>query len=226
MGRQGDMGIKGNSREQKFEKQLCISGILVTIHTSYSSMATDTSILDVDYSKSVEDTYLRFAMPADEFFYDFMWLCSQTMIRSESLVPEEFREWYDRTKYLLIRGCSFENVLHDSNQAVGIGSSSITPNRDEYIVDRFFGRFFDAVVRMSLRLMVTCDGRIGLVSEHAKKGDLVVILFGCSVPVLLRQSGDDGEDTFFLVGECFLDGFMDGKGLGSDDFPERDFLIE
>lgn len=173
-----------------------------------------------------KDRFMRFAMPTDEFFHDFTWLCGQLMMESVSLVPKEFQEWYDCTKSLLIHGRSFENVLHDSNEAVDIGSSSLAPNRDEYISDTFFGRFFDTVVRMSLRLMVTRNGRIGLVSEKARKGDLVAVLFGCSVPVLLRQSGDEGEGTFTLVGECFLDGFMNGAGLGGDDCLERDFCIE
>ncbi|KAL6859524.1 heterokaryon incompatibility protein domain-containing protein [Trichoderma novae-zelandiae] len=172
-----------------------------------------------------KDRFLRFAMPADEFFHDFMWLCGQLMSNSASLVPKEFRDWYDCTKSLLMHGRSFDDVLHESNEAVDIGSSSSAPNRDEYIFDSFFGRFFDTVVRMSLRLMVTRNGRIGLVSEKAAKGDLVCVLFGCSVPVLLRRSGDEEEGTFTLIGECFLDGFMDGAGLGDDNRPERDFCI-
>jgi hypothetical protein len=92
-------------------------------------------------------------------------------------------------------------------------------------MDTFFGRFFDTIVRMSLRLMVTRSGRIGLVSEKVRKGDQVVVLFGCSVPVLLRPSGNEGGETFSLVGECFLDEFMDGAGLAGDDRLERDFCI-
>ncbi|KFA56469.1 hypothetical protein S40293_01046 [Stachybotrys chartarum IBT 40293] len=173
-----------------------------------------------------KDRFMRFAMPDDEFFHDFMWLCDKLMMESVSLVPKEFQEWYDCTKSLLIRGRSFENILHDSSEAVDIASLSLAPNRDEYIFDTFFGRFFDTVVRMSLRLMVTRNGRIGLVSEKASKGDLVGVLLGCSVPILLRQSGDEGEGTFTLVGECFLDGLMDGAGLGGDNCPERDLYIE
>ncbi|KAI0514646.1 heterokaryon incompatibility protein-domain-containing protein [Xylaria bambusicola] len=173
-----------------------------------------------------KDRFMRIAMPADEFFYDFMWLCSQLMVGSVSLVTKEFQEWYDYTTSILIQGRSFENVLRDSNEAIGVGLSSSAPNQDEYIFDSFFGRFFDTVMRMSLRLMVTRNGRIGMVSEKASKGDLVCVLLGCSVPVLLRQSGGEGEGTFKLVGECFLDGFMDGAGLGGDACPERDFCIE
>jgi hypothetical protein len=37
------------------------------------------------------------------------------------------------------------------------------------------------------RLMQTVDGRLGLVHEYAQEGDLVCILYGCSVPVILRR---------------------------------------
>lgn len=37
------------------------------------------------------------------------------------------------------------------------------------------------------RLVRTKDKRLGLVPEHAEKGDLIVILYGCSVPVVLRR---------------------------------------
>lgn len=173
-----------------------------------------------------KDRYLRFAMPTDEFFHDFVWLCGQLIMDSVSFVPKQFQEWYDWTKSLLLYGHSFESVLRDSNEAVNIGSSSLAANRDEYISDTFYGRFFDSIVRMSLRLMVTCNGRVGLVPENVRKGDLVCVLFGCSVPILLRQSCSACEEPFIFVGECFLDGFMDGAGLSVDDCPERNFCIE
>ncbi|KAK4098446.1 hypothetical protein N658DRAFT_223308 [Parathielavia hyrcaniae] len=171
----------------------------------------------------------RFAMPADDFFGDFTWLCGRLVTgASESLVPEEFRKWFDCTKSLLIHGRSFEDILRESmGAAVNVcSSSSLAPNRNEYIMDTFFGRFFDRVVRMSLRLMVTRNGRVGMASERVRKGDLVVVLFGCSVPVLLRPSGDEGESAFALVGKCLLDGFMNGAGLGGNDYFERESCIE
>ncbi|KAK8015240.1 hypothetical protein PG990_008536 [Apiospora arundinis] len=92
-----------------------------------------------------KDRFMRFAMPADEFFHDFMWLCGQLTMGSASLVPKEFRKWYECTKSILIHGRSLENLLRDSSGTVDIGSSSSSPNQDEYIHDTFFGRFFDTI---------------------------------------------------------------------------------
>lgn len=76
---------------------------------------------------------------------------------------------------------------------------------------------------MSLRLMVSRNGRIGMVAEKAIKGDLVCVLVGCSVPVLLRES--EHGDSVTLIGECFLDGCMDGSGLEGRGLLERTFHI-
>lgn len=50
---------------------------------------------------------------------------------------------------------------------------------------------------------------LGLGSRYAKEGDLVCILYGCSVPVLLRPIG--GERQYGLIGECYIHGKMDGE---------------
>ncbi|KAL2174056.1 heterokaryon incompatibility protein-domain-containing protein [Thermothelomyces heterothallicus CBS 202.75] len=109
-----------------------------------------------------------------------------------------------------IHGRSFEDILHDSFQADD-DSSVPAPNIDESQHKTFFGRFFDTVVRLSFRLMVSRSGRIGMVVEKAMKGDLLCVLYGCSIPVVLRKSSDGGSYT--LIGECYLDGCMDGSLL-------------
>ncbi|KAJ2992241.1 hypothetical protein NUW58_g2233 [Xylaria curta] len=151
-----------------------------------------------------KDRFLRYAMPTEEFLQDFVRLCAPLITESHSSAPKELREWFRWTRSLEIHGRSFESILRD-NQQVFIDSPGSAPNQDEFIFDSFYGRFFDIVVRLSFRLMVSCNGRIGMVSEKAMKGDLVCVLFGCSVPVLLRKS--EHGDSFTFVGECFLDGY-------------------
>jgi hypothetical protein len=169
-------------------------------------------------------------MPASEFLGDFMWLCAQ-LIRSDSTAPaviKEFQEWFDWTKALQIHGRSLEGILRDSEEASAIIESSTAsgaPNQDEMVQNTFFNRFFDTVVRMSLRLIVTCNGKIGVAPIKAMKGDIVCVLFGCSVPVVLRRRSDL-EDSWAFVGECFLDGYMEGQCLAQVDLSERTFCIE
>jgi len=147
------------------------------------------------------------------------------MTKSESSVPKEFRNWIDQSKFLKFQGSSFYDIARDSRESIDFQSTSQPANMDEYIFDSFFGRFYDTVVRMSLCLMVTADGRVGMVPEKAMKGDFVVMLLGCNVPVLLRRSSTAEEITYSLVGECFLDDFMYGAGLGKKDSALRDFCF-
>jgi hypothetical protein len=74
--------------------------------------------------------------------------------------------------------------------------------------------------------------------NDVRKGDLVCILYGCSVPVILRQKPqkpeqlrskrqDDGNDNaeetkaqdsdelfwYEFIGECYVHGMMDGEAV-------------
>ena len=51
------------------------------------------------------------------------------------------------------------------------------------------------------------DGYIGLAPTATNPGDEVCILLGCQSPLVLRPCGDGSHK---VVGECYIDGFMDG----------------
>jgi hypothetical protein len=168
------------------------------------------------------DRYLRYPMPTAEFLRDFTRLLNRIITASKESVPGELRCWFQWTRSLRIHGCSLEDMLHDSFQADD-DDSGPGPNNDESQHKTFFGRFFDTVVRLSFRLMVTRSGRIGMVVEKARKEDLVCVLYGCSVPVVLRKSLHGSGYT--LVGECYLDRGMDGSLLDRDGLEERTFVL-
>jgi hypothetical protein len=44
---------------------------------------------------------------------------------------------------------------------------------------------------------------------HARPGDVVVILLGCSIPLVLRWKAS--QDAWQLVGEGFVYGYMNGE---------------
>jgi hypothetical protein len=73
-------------------------------------------------------------------------------------------------------------------------------------------RFRDTTDRMEGRFTVTDEGHVGITAAHARKGDMVCVLFGCSIPVVLRPVGVEGRYEF--VGECYLHGFMYGAAVG------------
>jgi len=55
------------------------------------------------------------------------------------------------------------------------------------------------------------SGLVGLIPQSARVGDHVCILYGCSVPVVLRKHhGSDGEGYWQLVGDAYAHGYMEG----------------
>jgi len=162
-------------------------------------------------------------MPAEQFNSEFLHLCLLLISGSGHLVHKEFQDWFDTVRRLPIKSHLFEDILRSFQDQSSGSKIRSAPNQDEYIQDSFYGRFIDVVQRLELRLSTTCDNRIGMVPRTARTGDLICILFGCSVPLLLRKN--DHQDKLTLVGECYLDGCMEGEVLEACDLKETEFQI-
>lgn len=66
----------------------------------------------------------------------------------------------------------------------------------------------------SRRIAVTEKGFIGFVPWHARKGDVVAVLPGCSFPALLRETDESyggGLRLFKFVSPCYVHGVMEGE---------------
>jgi hypothetical protein len=63
----------------------------------------------------------------------------------------------------------------------------------------------------SRRLITTEGGWLGLAPEEVQKGDVVANLYGCNSPVVLRPSDQYDECRYLVIGECYVDGIMDGE---------------
>ncbi|KAF2145870.1 uncharacterized protein K452DRAFT_102434 [Aplosporella prunicola CBS 121167] len=61
------------------------------------------------------------------------------------------------------------------------------------------------------RLLETTAGRIGLAPELCEVGDALAVLHGCRVPLVLRRV--EGEESYRLVGDCFVEGAMNGEAV-------------
>lgn len=65
----------------------------------------------------------------------------------------------------------------------------------------------------------------GLAPMVAQVGDSICILFGCTVPVVLRRCEDDAGAVYFqLVGESYVHRIMDGEALAAG-YPEEEFEL-
>ncbi|CAG1996140.1 unnamed protein product [Fusarium graminearum] len=66
---------------------------------------------------------------------------------------------------------------------------------------------------------------LGLCPPETEEGDFICILFGCSVPVVLREVPDKGH--MVLIGEAYVHGKMDGEAVEDDpDRPTETFHIQ
>jgi hypothetical protein len=71
---------------------------------------------------------------------------------------------------------------------------------------------------MERRFMLTRRGYLGWAPDnaldngeenHARIGDLVAIVFGCSTPLIIRPR----EERFVVVGEAYVQGYMNGEAF-------------
>ena len=74
---------------------------------------------------------------------------------------------------------------------------------------------------------------VGLVPRGARTGDVLCILYGCSVPIALRKSQSSAsDDTWVLIGDAYVNGAMYGEEVkhkllsGSIENSEREVRIK
>ena len=62
------------------------------------------------------------------------------------------------------------------------------------------------------RLFTTRSGGLGVGPRDTECGDMIAILFGCKMPVVLRQKRTSSNE-FEFVGLCYIHGIMDGEAV-------------
>jgi hypothetical protein len=68
----------------------------------------------------------------------------------------------------------------------------------------------------------TTGNRLGWVSRRAQKGDVVCVLYGGDVPFVLRHMEDE---NWRMIGECYVDGLMQGEAKQMKDGSDYTFHI-
>jgi hypothetical protein len=158
------------------------------------------------------DRYLGLPMPEDKYMKEFLRICSQCF--ADPGADAKFSKWFELAKELRVYGQSLGDVLRQCVSEAGDAILRGVPER--YGLDEdthsFRGRFIDTVQGMTFRMIVTSLGRLAMIPKAARDGDSVCVLYGCSVPVLLRKI-DGVDDAFTLVGECYIDQLMHGEVL-------------
>ncbi|KAH7156594.1 heterokaryon incompatibility protein [Dactylonectria macrodidyma] len=83
---------------------------------------------------------------------------------------------------------------------------------------RAFGYYSNSLVKfIGQRVYLTEGGYVGTGPNNIAEDDMIVVLFGSTVPLVLRKHDlIDGVDTFSYVGEAYCDGIMNGEALGGE----------
>jgi hypothetical protein len=84
------------------------------------------------------------------------------------------------------------------------------------------------------RLFVTREGRLGICGRQARPGDVIVILRGCSAPLVLRRwrkesdlaAADDDHQSYVMVGACYVDGLTQfGEWRAQSEVQEQSVVL-
>ncbi|KAI1461666.1 heterokaryon incompatibility protein-domain-containing protein [Annulohypoxylon moriforme] len=76
------------------------------------------------------------------------------------------------------------------------------------------GMLFQAALLRSCvgrRFFITKRGFIGIGPACMRSGDLVAVILGVPVPFIVRKTGDQDSENYILLGECYVDGIMEGE---------------
>lgn len=162
-----------------------------------------------------EDRYLRYRAPIDTFVQEFESFCFLADSAETTNLNHEFKNWFERNRSLQILGHRLDSIARRGKIEPESESASHIPTKDvphQHTQNSFLGRFYDTSLRMARRLMIGNSGLLGMAPERAMRGDLIVVLLGCSVPIVLRKSSLHAG-KFTLIGECYLEGFMSGEAV-------------
>ena len=88
---------------------------------------------------------------------------------------------------------------------------------------------FDRVLEdhpTSRRFYVTQHGYIGLAPGPTMTNDLVAIFKGARAPFILRPTAQEPQALHILIGDSYVHGMMQGKGMETLDLQYEDILIE
>ena len=109
------------------------------------------------------------------------------------------------------RAC--KTALNKSVQGSHISTGKLIDTGKSEIVAEFLRRVHEVI--WSRRLIITQQELLGLGPDDTKRGDLICILYGCSVPVILRPMNvqDKKAEFYRFVGESYVHGIMDGEAF-------------
>lgn len=172
------------------------------------------------------DTVFKLAPRASEGIILYEWLELGGCVKNGEVVPKEFWRALVARTLVADRGPNgsnppswytraFEYCLHHLTPTGDINTNRLIHEKEaepSLIVD--FVERIQSIIWNRKFMVSENHGWIGLVPMATQVDDIICILYGCSVPVVLRPyDRTAGYGLFQLVGECYVHGMMDGEAM-------------
>jgi hypothetical protein len=163
-----------------------------------------------------QDKYLCFQAPV-YYITDFLFLCHACV--DGHPVDWTFSTWFEHNRHLKFGENTLEQLINQVPSEVTSAPptlhrpSSHPMHQMNDKLDTFLSRFHDTVRKKARRLMVTQGGIVGTAPCRARPGNVVAVLYGCSIPLVLRH--DPPADRWQVVGEAYVHGYMNGEAATS-----------
>lgn len=219
-------GVGGlNDRELRCQSFVCAEDDHVIFQSETDqTQAPRATMLPMDWLEAIarslvlgrRDKYLCDYAP-QEYVTDFMYLCHACI--ADDPVDWSFSTWFAHNRNLKFGYQTLEELiravpLNDPVSPPPLRRPASYPIRqaDEHYHQRgdtFLTRFHDTVRKKARRLLVTHEGLVGAAPCRARDGDVVAILYGCSIPLVLRKVNDN--EAWQVIGEAYMHGFMNGE---------------
>lgn len=207
-------------------QRLCITGVTIdTIMTLGRSPMPPAPAIDGFSKDGVLNICRNWLHACQMVFREYYSECLHLLdLEYERCVPSQQQQlgsWHpsQRNRYLdfiraLVWGQPYESLTLEQTLIDAENYLRTILTDEEVIFDSNGGAYLMiSTCNEGRRLCVTTGGRMGFVPSHVEVGDKVCLLYGGSLPYILR---DYGDGTHAFIGDCYIDGVMYGELLNSE----------
>jgi hypothetical protein len=194
-------------------KSIFVKGVLLT-EVLQRSLRMANAIVTAESMKVLEEAHLAQDLP------DYL---RRTLCADRDDKGDPAPEYYKDAMREIVRISAHNNIMSKSVRIHYTGISIDVEELLEYKHLSKLSKDFLVVVRdvvwnrrtfRSKSLDAVGRHHIGLIPQNARVGDQICILYGCSVPVVLRQvTAPDKSYYWKLVGDAYVHGIMNGEAI-------------
>jgi hypothetical protein len=164
-------------------------------------------------------TLLQDRTPADGLKAPSYWgdILYNYLLHPPHSTPSSLQQWWTQSKHFKLCGSTLEELALSSERERKSQQRSL--EADEASELAHIKTSFTIAVGYR-KLATTKKGYLCLVPNHARAGDVVVILVDCCAPVVLRQRGNEAG-YYEFIGTCYVHGIMDGEAMVGQRFEDE-----